>query len=269
MTKKLKLVFADNSDLIISLNNSVTANKLVNMSKHLQRVPLRFCNYDNPFCYTLPIANKQLIETAELLDINIDQTQLTDQYYLNSLHKLYEQSYNGTEIWLRFHEAIHMLEQISSATTPPAAISYGETAGLLNVKYSYQELQTCQSTFAAGDCFVSFSELGKSPYSYWIDDEPDDFDRLVELSKPMIRLHFRMLIALTEIDRTPSEENQSKFETWFAPHKRRWCDHWGIPDWTITQMLGGIKVGSIDNIESLIKNLKNNVTPSNLLLLND
>lgn len=269
MTKKLKLVFADNSDLIISLNNSTIAEKLASMSKHLQRVPLRFCNYDNPFCYTLPIANKQLIETAELLDINIDQTRLTDQYYLNSLHKLYEQSYNGTEIWLRFHEAIHMLEQISSAVMPPAAISYGEAAGLLNVKYSYQELQTCQSTFAAGDCFVSFSELGKSPYSYWIDDEPDDFDRLVELSKPMIRLHFRMLIALTEIDRMPSEENQSNFETWFAPHKRRWCDYWGIPDWTITQMLGGIKVGSIDNIESLIKNLKNNVTPSNLLLLNE
>lgn len=269
MTKKLKLVFTDGSDLTIRLNDSVTAGKLATMSKHLQRVPLRFCNYDNPFCYTLPIANKQLADSAELLGVSIDQTQLTDQSYLNSLHKVYEQSYNGTEIWLRFHEAIHMIEQISSPTMPPAGISYGETAGLLNAKYSYQELQTCQSAFAAGDCFVSFSELGKSPYSYWIDQEPDDFNRLIELSKPMIRLHFRMLIALTEIDRLPSEDQQSKFDTWFAPYKQRWCDHWGIPDWTITQMMGGIKVGSIDNLELLIQHLKNNVTPSNLLLLND
>lgn len=269
MTKKLKLVFSDDSDLIINLNNSITAGKLARMSKHLQRVPLRFTNYDNPFCYTLSTATEQLIENARLLNINIDQTQLTDQSYLNSLHKLYEQGYNGTEIWLEFHEAIHMIEQVGSANVPPVGIGYGKAAGLLNVDYSYEELQTCQSTFAAGDCVVFFSELGKSPYSYWNNNEPDNFNRLVELSKPMIRLHFRISIALTDINRLPSEEKQSKFETWFAPYKQKWCGHWGIPDWTITQMLGGIKVGSIDNLELLIKHLKNNVTPSNLLLLND
>ena len=269
MTKKLNLVFSDHSSLTINLNNSITVGKLARMSKHMQRLPLRFTNYDNPFSYTLEISVGQLIENANFLDINIDRQQLTDQFYLNSLHKIYEQQYNGNPRWLEFHEAIHMIEQVSSSTVPPVGISYGADAGLLNVDYSYEELQTCQSTFAAGDCFVSFSELGKSPYSYWIDGEPNDFNRLIELSKPMIRLHFKISIALTDINRLPSEEKQSKFETWFAPYKQKWCDHWGIPNWTITQMRGGIKVGTIDNVALLTKQLKNNIIPTNLLLLND
>ena len=74
---------------------------------------------------------------------------------------------------------------------------------------------------------------------------------------------------MTDINRLPSEEKQSKFETWFAPYKQKWCDHWGIPNWTITQMRGGIKVGTIDNVALLTKQLKNNIIPTNLLLLND
>ena len=269
MTKKLKLVFTDDSDLIINLNNSITASKLANMSKHLQRIPVRFTNYDNPFSYTLAISVQQLIENANFLNITIDPCQLENQVYLNSLHKIYEKQYDGDPRWLEFHEAIHMIEQVGSSAVPPMGISYGAAAGLLNVDYSYQELQTCQSTFAPGDCFVFFSELGKSPYSYWNDNEPNDYNRLVELSKPMIRLHFRMLIALTEINRLPSEKNQSEFDIWFAPYKKKWCDHWGIPNWTITQMVGGISVGTIDNVDLLAKKLKNNITPTRLLLIND
>lgn len=269
MTKKLKLVFTDDSDLIINLNDSITASKLANMSKHLQRIPLRFTNYDNPFSYTATIGVDQLIKNANYLNVTIDRRQLTNQFYLNSLHKVYEQRYDGDSRWLEFHEAIHIIEQSESSTIPPVGISYGAESGLLNVKYSYEELQTCQSTFAPGDCFVFFSELGKSPYSYWNDHEPDDFSRLVELSKPMIRLHFRMLIALTEINRLPSEKKQLEFDTWFAPYKQKWCDHWGITNWSITQMVGGIKVGTIDNIRLLHEQLKNNITPARLLLIND
>jgi hypothetical protein len=269
MTKKLKLVFADNSDLIISLNNSVTAEKLVNMSKHLQKIPLRFSNYDNPFSYTSAIGADQLIKNANLLNVKVDTTRLTDQAYLNSLHKIYEQGYDGNSTWLEFHEAIHILEQVVSGNIAPVGLGYGSEAGVLNVNYSYEELQTCQTTFSSGDCFVFFNELGKTPYSYWSDHEPDDFNRLIELSKPMIRLHFKIFIALTDINRLPSEENQAEFDAWFAPYKQKWCDHWGIPNWSIEQMRGGIRVGTIDNIDLLTAQLKKNITPTRLLLINE
>ena len=122
MTKKLNLVFSDHSSLTINLNNSVTAVKLVNMSKHLQRVPLRFCNFDDPFSYTSEIIIKQLLENANLLNINIDKNQLNDQSYLNTLHQIYENGYNGDKIWLEFHESIHMKETKNSGKIPSTCI---------------------------------------------------------------------------------------------------------------------------------------------------
>jgi len=270
MTKKLKLIFADNSDLIISLNNSVTANKLANMSKHLQRLPLRFCNYDNPFSHTFEIINKQLLENANLLNITVDQNRLNDQLYLNGLHEIYENGYNGDKIWLEFHESIHMRETINSGKMPTTcSIDYREASGALAKKYSIEELQTCQLTFAAGDCFVSFAELGKTPYNYWQDGEPDNINRMVQLAKPMETMIFRFRIALTDIDRSISQQEQIEFDNWFKPYKNDWCKHWSLPDWTITQMNGGIKIGEINNVDMLIDNLKNHNNPIKVILIND
>lgn len=270
MTKKLKLVFSNDKNLIVNLNDSVTANKLANMSKHLQRVPLRFCNYDNPFSHTYKIVIKQLFESAKLLNINIDGAQLDDQLYLNALHEIYERDYNGDKIWLDFHESIHMLETMHSGKMPSTcSIDYREVSGSLDKKYSIQELQTCQTNFAAGDCFVSFAELGKTPYNYWQDGEPNNIDRMVQLAKPMIRLTFRFRIALSDIDRSISQQDQIAFDNWFKPYKNDWCNHWQLPDWTITQMNGGIKIGKINDVDTLIDNLKNNQVPIKLIQVND
>ena len=270
MTKKLKLVFSNNSDLIINLNDSITATKLADMSQHLQRLPLRFCNYDNPFSYTSETIIKQLLENANLLNIDIDQNQLDNQLYLNVLHQIYERGYNGDKIWLEFHESIHMIEAVNSGKVLPAVeVSYRDQAGLLDKKYSYQELLSCQLTFVAGDCFVSFSELGKTPYAYWQDGEPDDIDRLMQLAKPMIRLNFKISIALADIDRTICQQDQLEFDNWFNPYKNDWCNHWSLPDWTLSQIRGGIKVGEINDVDILIKNLKNNNNPAKLIPIND
>jgi hypothetical protein len=270
MTKKLKLVFSNDSSLIINLNDSITATKLADMSKHLQRVPLRFCNYDSPFSHTSEIIIKQLLENANLLNIDIDQNQLDNQLYLNALHQIYERGYNGDKIWLEFHESIHMIEAVNSGKIPAIChLDYREISGLLAKKYSYQELLTCQSTFVVGDCFVSFSELGKTPYTYWRDGEPNDINRLIELAKPMIRLNFKISIALADIAMTICQQDQLEFDNWFNLYKNDWCNHWSLPDWTISQIRGGIKIGKINEIDILIDNLKNNHRPAKLILIND
>jgi len=270
MTKKLKLVFADDSSLIISLNNNITANKLADMSKHLQRLPLRFCNYDNPFAHTFEIIDKQLLENANLLNITVDQNRLNDQLYLNVLHEIYENGYDGNKIWLEFHESIHMRENKNSGNPPAGChLDYRELSGVLAKEYSYEELLTCQLTFNPGDCFVSFNELGKTPYAYWHDGEPNDINRLVQLAKPFIRLIFKISIALVNIDRSPSQQKQTEFDNWFNLYKNDWCKHWSLPDWTISQMQGGIKVGEINNVDILINNLKNNNKPTKIIPIND
>lgn len=270
MTKKLKLVFSDDSDLIINLNNSITADKLANMSKYLQRIPLRFTNYDNPFSYTYPIIIKQLFKSANFLGINIDQSRLEDQIYLNELHKVYEEGYNGDKIWLEFHESIHMLETMySGQISTTCSLDYREMSGPVECKYSIEELLTCQTTFAAGDCFVSFAELGKIPYFYWKDGEPDNINRLMQLAKPMIRLTFRIRIALIDIDKAINQQDQIEFDKWFNTYKNDWCKHWSISDWSITQMIGGIKIGEINDVELLVDKLRNNKIPTKLIQIND
>ena len=68
------------------------------------------------------------------------------------------------------------------------------------------------------DAVVTMSglEYGKTPYTYWRDDEPNDINRLIELAKPMIRLNFKISIALADIAMTICQQDQLEFDNWFS-----------------------------------------------------
>lgn len=267
--KNIGIYLNNNDRYTISMESNSVANKLITMLKHLNKIPLRFDNFDNPYRYKLNIVVDQLLTYADILQIKIDKDQLSNQLYLNYLHSIYEKGYSGTVEWLRYHEAIHMLEVIyaNDVENLPVNIGYRELAGPLDKCYSYDELLNAQTQLRAGDCFIEFSELGKTPYIYWRDNEPDDFSRLCELAKPMRRLTFKIQIALHDRNLIPADID--KFNAWFDQYKDRWCQHWEIPNWTAEQIVGVIVVGHIGNIGEFDTALSNGYVPTRLGLENE
>ena len=262
--KKIEITTSNDNCYLIELENNSVSQNIMAMLKHLYRLPLRFGILDNPYTCTKDAAIKQLIEYAGKLGIDVNPTELASQKYLNYLHSIYEKNYNGNDGWLQFHEPIHVLE---NRALDQVDLLYDERAGFLDKKYQFDELLLAQTKIFAGECIVGFSELGKTPYRYWQNGEPDDIVRLCELSKPMLRFHFKITINL--IDKNTIPEDLEEFNQWFSKYKAEWCNHWGIPDWSTEQIFGHIKVGRLLDFENFCLGLKQGHVPIKLRIVND
>jgi hypothetical protein len=264
--KNIEVTFDNNKKYVITTQPNSISDSITSMLKHLTNVPLEFHNFDNPYRHTYQTCLTQLVQAAKTFDIPVDVNRLHDQSYLNYLHTLYENGYNGNPDWLQYHEGIHLLELlINGICKSTVNLGYKEKAGPLKRNYTYDELSTCQIQFSAGDCFVEFNELGKIPYHYWADNEPDDIQRFCELSKPMLSLNFKITVALQDINAMPADVD--KFNSWFSQYKSTWCQHWNIPDWTMEQMMGGMLIGKIDNITGFDESLGQGYVPIKLGLV--
>jgi hypothetical protein len=265
--KNIEIAFNNFETFVINMQPSSVTESLLSMLKHLNKIPLQFYNFDNPYKFKYDVAIKQLLRSADSLKIIVEVGKLKNQKYLNYLHMCYEKGYNGDNEWLQYHEAIHMLEIIHYGNLEPVVrLDYREKAGPLKRPYTFNELLDCQTKFKAGDCFIEFSELGKTPERYWLDGEPEDLQRLCELAKPMLSLSFKLVVALTDLDR--SSTHDMKFNEWFSTYHDAWCNHWKIPYWTVDQIRGGLLIGHIDNIDVFANTIKSNNIPIKIALKN-
>ena len=101
-----------------------------------------------------------------------------------------------------------------------------------------------------------WTELGKSPYEYWHNGEPDNIDRMCVLSKPWLNLKPKLKIVLDSHDAIPPD--LTEFDAWFSQYKQQWCRHWNLQDYTHKEMFGRIPIGYVDDIDKLDHLLKNN-----------
>jgi len=231
-------------------------------------VPVPFRDWDNPFghlCHAHLV--DQLAATAKRLAINIDSTPCLaqDQNYLNGLHKIYEQNYTGQPDWLDFHELIHLCEKRKESSDGFLHIDYREKAGQLERSFDPQWCQYTTTKIQAGDVFVRWSELGKTPYAYWQDAEPDDARRLCELSKPWLKLRPKIMIALEDLNFLENIDSVG-FESWWAPRESAWCQHWAIDTWGVSNIFGVIVFGQVPDLDQMITQLRNHQRPLKVLL---
>jgi hypothetical protein len=144
-------------------------------------------------------------------------------------------------------------------------IDYRDKAGLLEKPLDPKWIHNSTTKIKAGDVFTKWVELGKIPYTYWDNNEPDDFSRLCKLSKPWVRLKPLIHIALEDIDRLENIKQQ-EFNFWWSDRSQKWCQHWNIPSWTLHDMYSVTVFGKVSNVETIIQQLKNQVKPSKVLL---
>jgi hypothetical protein len=88
---------------------------------------------------------------------------------------------------------------------------------------------------------------------------------MCELAKPWLVLRPKIVVALADID-TLHNVDIPKFESWWQQHSEEWCQHWNISSWSITDMCSVVRLGQVPEFENIIEQLKNNNTPTKILL---
>lgn len=258
----MKIVFAGDTvsfDLIESPLEAIYQRCI----GHLRHIDIPFKPWDNPY-YDDDCAEK-LKCCADKVGITVDKNLILqkNQEYLNFLHRLYEQSYDGSPDWLDYHEHIHLCEEYNHKHRH-LHINYREKAGLLERPFDFKWLDYSTTEVKAGDVFVQWAELGKTPYTYWKNKEPNDINRIRELCKPWLRLRPKVLVA---IDDYSYYKSSIEFNQWWQNYHDAWCSHWNIPRWDLKDMKSVIVFGkmTMEQLDKLKKLLQHNQTPLRLL----
>jgi hypothetical protein len=258
----LILTLNDQSKFDIELNRNPVGQYIEKTFRHLQHLPVPFHIYDylNYFIQNKELIYNTLIESAKKLNVDIDVAQLTNQLYLNSLHKLYELGYNkGSNVWLEYHEMIHSIEAINQIdvrdVSDEVIINFRDRAGPLEKPFNRKYLEYGVQSVTQGMCFCRWGELGKIPRYYWADGEPDDIERICQLAKPWTVLRPSFNIALEDMDFTLSAESRQGFNSWFAKHKQAWMQYWKLDSWTEDEMSCVIPIGQIKDVSSFVEKI--------------
>jgi len=263
MVTKLNLFLDNGSIFDIDLIEHRLHSTVVKWFKHLGHVdiPWNKWNYTH---WSASISHESLIDnmigTALNLDMILDPDKLLDQKYLNALHAIFEKTYDGRAEWLEYNAMIHALEKYTgSESNKPwhevLEVNYGNLAGPLKIKFQYEWLGMAALKIPKGTVYLAWDEKGKNPWSYYYDKEHTDLDRFLEICRPWVWLTTKTHIALEDIDFTVSPD--TGWEQWYAKKHSAFCRHYGLPEWTVNDMMAVIPIGTVgdpDQLKSLIKN---------------
>lgn len=262
----MQILFENGVQVPIQLTNSPAQDTLLSIYKHLQHVPLIFRDTDYPVQFSnfsLDDVVSLLVTSGQAVSVTVDREVCLSksQTYFNFLHKTYEKNYNGDPAWLVFHEYIHLCEyHIEGLLDNRMDIHYREKAGLLNKSFDISWMKAAKSRVAAGDVYIHWAELGKIPYLYWEHNEPNDINRLCKLSKPWLKFHPILTLALSDRDFLKDKKIE-EFNAWWANYSEQWCQHWNIPKWSIEDQYSVIVIGHVSQFQQVSELLKKQIYP--------
>lgn len=269
----------DSIDLGIYADHLIIENFIKPAYKHLQHIPLYFEKHDFAvFSKAEAIDSIDVLGKKAGFDIDLENFKLYNQQYLNYLHKVYENNFYENDSlthkeWLTFHESIHLLEQlyrhdVDSMLKPNMCIDYRDYAGPVTKKFNIELYRNILENLEDKKGFVTveWAELGKRPIDYWIDKEPDNFDRIKQLAKPWLYLRPKIIIHTHNKKKTKTfqQDQQEKFNSWWKQYEKEWCNHYGIKKWTFDDQNSCFVIGKLsnENLEKLISWRNNNSYPT-------
>lgn len=264
----MKLLFSNSKAVDFYIDDSPLGLTYQKIYKNLSKVPIPFKLWDNPY-YRKNLTYLEMVnglaQYAQHLSIDIDTIKCInrDQHYFNSIHKIYEDNYNGDPAWLDFHEHIHLCEYYDQPLKELVCIDYREKSGMLEKPMDPTWLLNTTTKICAGDIYVQWSELGKTPYHYWKNNESNDITRICQLAKPWLKLRPKIYIALQDLD-TLKNIQCNDFSIWWEMYQTEWTAYWNIPTWTINDIFGVSIFGKTTQIDLLKTQLKNNSVPTKI-----
>jgi len=267
--KKLKILWPNGNSVDLTLLENPLADYYYRCIMRLKNIELQFGPRQNPLDNTYTENNliEKLINDFKDVGVSINSQKLKTQNYLNQLHDLYFNNFNKSKNpkkWLEIHDLIHLLEK-DNEDRNCIWFDYKEKAGPLIKKFDRKFLKYVTTTVKKGYCYFSEHELGKSPYKYWQDGEPNDLKNICRLVRPWLFLRPVLNVAIKDF--TDKKYDDPNFLIWFKEFKDDWCKHWDLEDGRSWKPAAYIPVGHISDIDYLIDRFSNNEYPNKIINL--
>lgn len=229
--KKFTITFKDNDvyfDVDYILHDSLLAEKWFKKIKHLSNIPI---NEVESGLADVSNLNGIYLEFCKFAKIPSEEIYTVDQALCNHLHQIYEDHHErlskmpDNSILYRFHHAIHFQEKDQSVQKM-IKVGWGTKEGPLTHQFKCGDYY--EYSIRKNNLYLPWSELGKTPLTYWRDKEPNDQSRFNELAKPHTTFRAKFAIALQ--DSRPSKLDPA-FVKWFDQYKQNWLEHHGVQKW--------------------------------------
>lgn len=141
----------------------------------------------------------------------------------------------------KIHRLVHALEhRLHNRLSNFIPIGWGEKAGPLETKFEVNPYMFYEYPLHQGDIYLKWSEFGKTPYDWFIENKDTNSNNFFNECKPhhTFRAHFDICI---------TEQNNQKFEIewitwWNSNFKKSWISKYGY-DWDEIKSFGAIPIG--------------------------
>ena len=233
--KTFKIIFTDKSNKIIEidykLHDTLLAIQWFSKIKHLHKIDIDVVESELEDVSNLDLIYKEFCDFAGLIKMPLRNL---SQITYNALHKIFEDNQDrlsgrrNNGIVYKFHHAIHNAER-----------GYGKSRSKLNVGWGVKEgpltqYMNCQpfyeDSIKRNNLYLPWAELGKTPYDYWLNKEPNNQTRFNQLCKPHMTFRAKFFVALTNIEKPTPFPNQ--FNQYFNQFKSQWLEKYNVDDWT-------------------------------------
>lgn len=270
MITNLELVWSDGYRATVEMLDNPVSRHMVGCVKHLQHLQLDFNHRDNPLarCDQQQL-RRQLEAVGQRLSVPVDPTKLGEQPYLNELHDHYLKSYaqDPRSDWMLFHDALHSMEDRRHNNRTHIYVDYKDRAGPLVQSLDRSWLQYATTGATAGDCSVGPHELGKSFWHYYRDRDRGTTKHICEAVTPWLYLRPVLDICYqTPAQQITHYESDPEFRAWVDGVAPAWRQHWGITDWSPTEMESRIQIGRVQDIDTVAQRFAGGHTPDRLRL---
>lgn len=234
--KTFQILFQDKDKKIIAvkyrLHDTELAIKWYAKIKHLSRIEIDKVESELTNVSDLQKIYSDFCNFAGLEKLNISE--IPNQNECNLLHQIYEKNHDrlsrleNNSILYQFHHAVHQAEKIDKSLKTKMNIGWGVKEGPLTQKINCHPFYEKQ--LKKNNLYLSWAELGKTPYTYWKNNEPADQNRFNCLCQPHMTFRAKFFVALSDLDVPIVFPNQ--FNQYFNQFKSSWLQIHGIEDWS-------------------------------------
>ena len=262
----MKIEFQNKETIEIVMDDTWLKPLYLTAYKHLQHVDLSFSDVNNPYS-SLDWA-QQFIDLGNRLGLDIDEdlVHAQDCDYFNTLHTYFIDHHpHDTGEWQTFHRLLHLSEK-NSPQERFANLSHVSAAWPLRqpypTDYNYSDEVV---SLKAGEVVLKWAELGKTPYQYWLDAEPDDLGSVIKLTKPRQYINFDMSVTLTDKNLIPNSDF-TKYNSWWKKYEDNWCKAHNVKSWPLKNNFSVIPLGNIADISKFEELLLQDILPKRIKL---
>lgn len=244
MSDKFHLIAQTQDGAEHQLSYQLAANPIAQMwmkkIKHISKLPLdSIYTSKNDLLITKEVLNANMAKNIRFLNDSIgkvyDIKSEYDQQDCNNLHAYtiqyqYDQPVEIRNVFHRLHRQLHLLENLLS-DTPPELIcllaEWGEAGGLLTTTHKTSPYEYYTLQMVAGCIYQRWSEFGKTPYTYWKNQDMDDPEHFLATCKPHISFRPGFVLCIKDHIETCQD---TEFESWFERYKKIWNEKYQVPD---------------------------------------